>query len=202
MPMISIIVTIYNIAEYLEKCIESIINQTYKNIEIILVDDGSDDGSAVICDRYGEIDSRIRVIHKTNGGLVSARKAGASAASGDYIMSVDGDDWIDSDWIENVANAIINEDLDMLCISGLCREKDGKSFPEQMNVLEGTFLGKEIEDHFLPQMVGEGDYFCRRVHIGHSFVAVKTSLYLEIERLIPNHFRYGEEISAVLLLVD
>ena len=100
--LISIVVSIYNEWEYLDKCIDSIVNQTYKNIEIILVDDGSTDCCGEICDKYAEQDSRIIVIHKPNGGLVSARKAGTKKATGDYIINVDGDDWIEKERIQNL----------------------------------------------------------------------------------------------------
>lgn len=95
--MISVIVPIYNIQEYLPQCIDSIINQTYTELEIILVDDGSTDSGGSICDEYALNDSRVKVIHKKNGGLVSARKAGIRAAHGEYITFVDGDDWIERD---------------------------------------------------------------------------------------------------------
>lgn len=97
--LISVIVPIYNVEKYLGKCITSIINQTYKNLEIILVDDGSTDPSGNICDKYAQEDNRIKVIHKKNGGLVSARKTALNYATGEYCLNVDGDDWIDSDMI-------------------------------------------------------------------------------------------------------
>ena len=91
--MISIIVPIYNIEAYLEECIKSIIKQTYKELEIILVDDGSTDGSSEICDEFASQDKRIKVIHKQNEGLVLARKNGLQYVKGDYVLFVDGDDW-------------------------------------------------------------------------------------------------------------
>ena len=111
---ISVIVPIYNVAEYLEKCIESILKQTYKNLQIILVDDGSTDGSSKICDDYAKIDSRIEVIHKTNGGLVSARKAGIQMATGDYVGYVDGDDWIEPDMYEQMLDCMITNSVDIV----------------------------------------------------------------------------------------
>ena len=102
----SIIVPIYKIEQYITQCIESIIHQTYKNIEIILVDDGSYDNCPVICDEYALKDDRIKVIHKENGGLVSARKAGALEATGDYICCVDGDDYIAENYIEEFEKKI------------------------------------------------------------------------------------------------
>ena len=102
----SIIIPVYNVEKYISKCIDSIVNQTYKNIEIILVDDGSPDRSPEICDLYAKKDKRIKVIHKSNGGLVSARKAGIDIATGKYCLFVDSDDWIDECTIEKLNNYI------------------------------------------------------------------------------------------------
>lgn len=100
--LISIIVPIYRVEKYLEQCIQSIIRQTYKHLEIILVDDGSDDACPRICDEYAKKDDRILVIHKENGGADSARKSGISAASGKYVGYVDGDDWIEAEMYEKL----------------------------------------------------------------------------------------------------
>lgn len=106
--MYSIIVPVYNVENYLDRCIESIVNQTYRDIEIILVDDGSDDASPEMCDRFEKLDERIRVIHQENGGLSSARNAGVSSARGDYIMFVDSDDYIDVDICERLSKYTSN----------------------------------------------------------------------------------------------
>ena len=100
--LISIIVPVYNVEEYLKECIDSIINQTYKRIEIILVDDGSTDKSGKICDDYAKIDKRIKVVHKENGGLSDARNVGISVSSGKYIAFVDSDDWVEKTMYKNV----------------------------------------------------------------------------------------------------
>lgn len=106
-PLISVIVPIYNVESYLKKCVDSILNQTYTNLEIIMVDDGSPDGCPAICDEYAVKDGRIRVIHKENGGVSSARNAGMAAAAGDYIGFTDSDDWIEPDMFERlVGNAL------------------------------------------------------------------------------------------------
>ena len=107
MEKISIIVPVYNIEEYIEKCVKSITKQTYKNLEIILVDDGSTDSAGKICDKLAEKDERIKVIHKKNGGLSSARNAGMKKATGDYICFIDGDDYISKDYCELMYNALI-----------------------------------------------------------------------------------------------
>ncbi len=98
--LISIIVPVYTVESYLDRCITSLINQTYKNLEIILVDDGSKDGSGTICDKYAILDSRIKVIHKENGGVSLARNLGLDVASGDYIGFVDSDDYVESKMYE------------------------------------------------------------------------------------------------------
>ena len=100
--MISVIIPIYNVEKYLTKCIESVINQTYKNLEIILVNDGSTDNSKEIIDKYSSIDSRIKVINKKNGGLSDARNVGIELAKGEYITFLDSDDWIELNMYEKL----------------------------------------------------------------------------------------------------
>ena len=102
--LISIIVPIYNVEKYIKKCIDSIINQTYTNLEIILVDDGSPDNCGKICDKYKEKDDRIKVIHKKNGGLSDARNAGIDIATGEYITFIDSDDYVAENYIEVLYN--------------------------------------------------------------------------------------------------
>lgn len=111
--LISIIVPIYNVENYLYKCINSIVNQTYSNLEIILVDDGSPDGCGLICDEYAAKDGRIHVIHKENGGLSDARNAGLDIMTGDYVGFVDSDDWIEADMYEKLLANIKNFEADM-----------------------------------------------------------------------------------------
>ena len=101
---ISVIVPIYNVAPYLRECIESILNQDYKNLEILLVDDGSTDDCGMICDEYAMVDNRIRVFHKENGGLSSARNLGIKEASGKYISFIDSDDYVAVDFLSTLYN--------------------------------------------------------------------------------------------------
>lgn len=105
-PLISVIVPVYNVEAFLSKCVDSILAQTYRNLEVILVDDGTKDASDKICDAYAEKDSRVRVIHKANGGLSSARNAGIDIAKGEYLAFVDSDDWIEQqtyEWLTDLA---------------------------------------------------------------------------------------------------
>lgn len=117
-PKISIIVPVFNIDYYLNKCIQSIVDQTYINLEIIIIDDGSYDNSPFICDEWAQKDNRIIVIHKENGGLSDARNTGLEIASGEYIGFVDGDDWIAPEMIEKLLKAILNDKSDIAaCIT-------------------------------------------------------------------------------------
>lgn len=117
--MISIIVPVYNVKEYLGPCIESILNSTYKDYELILVDDGSTDGSGAICDRYAAKDNRIRVIHQSNVGVCTVRNTGLKAVKGQYVMFVDGDDLIHPRMIETLKTAIDIGDYDFAMINGV-----------------------------------------------------------------------------------
>ncbi|MBO5850765.1 MAG: glycosyltransferase [Clostridia bacterium] len=112
--LVSIIVPIYNVQKYLPHCIESVLNQTYKNFELILVDDGSPDRSGDICDYYAKKDSRIVVVHKENGGASTARNAGLYVAKGKYVNFIDGDDWISKDAIETFVKIIEKESVDLV----------------------------------------------------------------------------------------
>lgn len=113
-PLISVIVPIYNVDSYLNKCIESILNQTYKYLEIILVDDGSTDKCPMICDQFKKKDKRIKVIHKNNGGVSSARNIGLKQSTGIYISFVDSDDWIESYYYEKMLNIALKNNLDII----------------------------------------------------------------------------------------
>lgn len=115
MKTISVIVPVYNVELYLENCINSIINQTYKNLEIILVDDGSPDRCGQICDDFAQKDSRIKVIHKENGGVSAARNEGLNVATGDYVCFFDADDYIENDMLENMLSSIEDNDV---CVCG------------------------------------------------------------------------------------
>ncbi len=118
MIKLSIIVPIYNVEEYLRKCLDSLMAQTYSNLEIILIDDGSPDNCGVICDEYKERDSRFVVIHKPNGGLSTAWNCGLDRATGDYLTFVDSDDWVDVDYFEQIVKSIGDREFDLFMTCG------------------------------------------------------------------------------------
>ena len=135
---ISVIVPIYKTEKFLSKCIDSIINQTYKNLEIILVDDGSPDNCPKICDEYAQKDNRVRVIHKENGGLSSARNAGIEIATGDFIAFVDSDDWIDSEMYESLVDLEEKHNADI----AECGYRFIRPWKVENKILDGPNTGK------------------------------------------------------------
>lgn len=143
--LISIIVPVYNVEEYLPRCVDSILAQTYKNLEIILVDDGTKDASDKICDAYAARDSRIKVIHKENGGLSSARNAGIDIARGEYLGFVDSDDWIEPEMYETLLSLAQKYDVKLVCggrydFSSRRNEKTIGLCPEKEEVISGMEL--------------------------------------------------------------
>ncbi len=141
-PIVSLVVAIYNVDPYLEQCIESVIHQTEKNIEIILVDDGSTDRSPELCDTYAGRDSRIRVIHQMNAGVSAARNAGIAAATADWIAFMDGDDFLDEHYVEKMISAT-GEDLDIVCCAYYTYDEEGKKKKE---FFKDEFLYKSIDE--------------------------------------------------------
>lgn len=136
---VSIIVPIYNVEKYLRQCINSILSQTYKSIEVILVDDGSPDSCPQICDQYASMHMNVIVVHKQNGGLSSARNAGLEVATGDYVMFVDSDDFIDNNTVEYLLNAKEQSKADIVCC-GINRYNGATG-----TLLQNTVSKKEME---------------------------------------------------------
>ena len=162
--LVSIIVPVYKVEQYLKRCMDSVLNQTYKNIEVILVNDGSPDSCPALCDEYAKIDSRVRVIHKENGGLSSARNVALDSVKGDYIFFVDSDDWLALDTLE-VLNEYLEEDYDMISFQRtyLTEEKvveKGEKNPKDMDVsqyIDASFLGRY--DFFVTTKIFKAEVF-------------------------------------------
>lgn len=191
---ISVVVTVYNIENYIGKCIESIINQTYKNLEIILIDDGSKDSSGKICDEYAEKDSRIVVIHKPNGGVVSARKAGANAATGEYIVTVDGDDWIEADYIENYYKAIMEFGADI--VWSISYQKEYSNYCETwmpIHLKESDLIKPKTQKKLLQLAMGrlgfqnDLEYGCVK--------CIRREIHVKAQNAVDNRVIHGEDLA-------
>ena len=150
--LVSVIIPAYNVEQYVERCVYSVTKQTYRNLEIILVDDGSTDCTGIICDKLAKEDNRISVIHKTNGGLSDARNAGIDVSRGEYISFVDSDDYIASDMLEHMMNAMCETDISMVVVgfwkqSGDAREYCGPTTERVVSseeALKDIYIGHEI----------------------------------------------------------
>jgi glycosyltransferase involved in cell wall biosynthesis len=154
-PRISVIVPVYKVEKYLDKCVNSILNQSYSNLEVILVDDGSPDRCPQMCDEYKNADSRVLVIHKENGGLSSSRNVGLDAASGELIAFVDSDDWIDQNTFREMLAVKRTTGADIVCCDGV--HTDGEKFYDRCFHCKptGTVLsGKKVTAQILLDEIG------------------------------------------------
>ena len=154
MKLISVIVPVYNVEKYLTRCVQSIINQTYTNLEIILVDDGSPDSSPEMCDEFAKKDSRIKVIHKENAGLGHARNDGLKIATGEYVTFIDSDDWISLEHIEKLYNAIAKYDADISLGNHIRVSTTGATSSRKMPLSEGCYEGEDIINKLMIPLIG------------------------------------------------
>ena len=152
--MISVVVPIYNVEKYLERCIQSIVTQTYRNLEIILVDDGSSDRCPLICDEWAERDDRVKVIHKENAGLGFARNTGIENAHGEYICFFDSDDYVENNVIEQCYIAAKRENADMVCFGNDNVAANGEVLRKRIPTPpQSLFVGNEIRERLIPRLI-------------------------------------------------
>lgn len=185
--LISVIIPVYKVEKYLEKCIESIIKQTYTNLQIILVDDGSPDNCGKICDEYAKKDSRIEVIHKINGGLSDARNVGINRANGRYIGFVDSDDYIKEDMYEKLINLIKEYNADV-SICNLYDVIDGKEYVRnkdngiheysRIDILKEILLDKNIQSYAWNKLYKKELFDEIKYPIGKKYEDIGTTFYL------------------------
>ena len=194
--MISIIVPIYKIENYLPQCIESILSQTFQDFELILVDDGSPDSCPAICDEYAKKDHRIKVIHKSNGGLVSARKAGLQIAKGEYVGYVDGDDWIEPEFYERLMNAAVENEADIVAAGFL---KDiGDNCTSKCNPIPcHTYSKDEIAHDIIPKMMFDADAFEPGLFTYVWNKVFRRSILYSPQMNVPNSISLGEDAACV-----
>ena len=185
--LISIIIPVYKVEKYLEKCINSIIGQTYTNLQIILVDDGSPDNSGKICDKYAKEDSRIEVIHKSNGGLSEARNRGIEIAKGKYIGFVDSDDYIKEDMYEVLYNLIKKFQADVsICnlYDVIGDEKNIRNINEgikeynRIDILKEVLMDKNIQSYAWNKLYKKELFANIKYPIGRKYEDIGTTFYV------------------------
>lgn len=193
----SVIVPCYNIEKYISRCVDSILAQTYQDFEVILVDDGSYDGTAGILDSYLSRDDRVQVLHQKNRGVTSARKTGAGFARGDYIALVDGDDWIAPDYLATFSKIFDKHSVDVACCGYIEVYGSNKVKKCPMNAINeryGYFNRGELEKYFLPSLFSFTPALWSKVF--------KRSLYMQFQMLVDDKICMGEDavVSYPILL--
>ena len=201
---LSVIVPVYNVEQYLKRCVDSILNQTVTDLEIILVDDGSTDSSGSLCDRYAEEHTNIRVHHKPNGGLTSAWKAGLELAGGSYIGFVDSDDWIDPDMYERMLTLAEREDADVT-VCGLVFDFEDPKIPKRneiSNFRKSVYDRKELEALF-PTLINDGYFFGRTLQPARVTKLFRKSLLQANVEFCDNRVAVGEDLQITFpVLLD
>lgn len=187
MKTISVIIPVYNVKKYLQKCVDSVVNQTYKNLQIILVDDGSTDGSGELCDLLAEKDSRIKVIHKKNGGLSSARNSGLENATGDYVTFLDSDDYVSLTAYEDLITNIKGNDEVVASNCYVRLDDNGKVFGG--NFSNGLVIENSPEEFLRDILLHKGD------------ISVCTKLFPR-KMLKDKSFELGVLNEDLLFIVD
>lgn len=192
---ISIIITVFNVEKYLEKCLDSVINQTYHNLEIILVDDGSSDNSFEICNQYAKQDKRIRVIHKKNEGLVRARKTGINAATGGYIGYVDADDWIEPQMYQKLYETICDKGADVVA-AGRIEEHSYGSVICKNKIEPGVYKEAGLKNLY-SKMLYSGKFYEFGLYPTVWDKLFKRELLLRNQQQVPDCINIGEDVACV-----
>lgn len=194
--MLSVVIPVYNVEPYLDRCLKSVMEQTYHEVEIILVDDGSTDLSGAICDRYAATDQRIKVIHKKNGGLVRARKEGLKNASGEYIAYVDADDWIESDMYTDLMNLMKTSNADVIT-SGLIRDYDTYCVVQEEKIEAGVYEQDILENRFLTRMISDQTFFCSNISFSLCTKVFRKKLLIQCQEAVNDFINVGEDVALL-----
>lgn len=191
----SVVVPIYKVEEYLSQCIESVLSQKCESWELILVDDGSPDNCPLICDQYKSVDSRIKVVHKENGGLVSARQAGAQIANGEYIVCLDGDDWLESDYLALIEKEIDRHSPDIVCCGATWSYPNGKDIKKGNLFPSGLYNRRRMQREVFPYLIENknGKYLAPSLWAK----AIRRKIYQQQQMVVDTRINFGEDVACV-----
>lgn len=190
---ISVIVPVYNARKYLEQSIDSILKQTYNNIELLLIDDESVDGSGEICDRYAEQDSRVKVIHQQNRGCTGSSLTGLAAATGDYYMFIDSDDYVDADMLLKMTKLLIGKKGEIVCCNHIL-EKSKQSVPVSCFAKPGVYEGEELKTQIKDRLLGNEE---RTIPISRCMKLYEKSVFEGNEKYCDTAIYMGEDFNLV-----
>lgn len=190
---ISVIVPVYNSRQYLEQSIDSILQQTYHNIELLLIDDESTDGSGDVCDRYAKQDERVRVIHQKNRGCTGSSLTGLAAASGDYYMFVDSDDYIDPDTLREMTKYLVGKEGEIVCCNHVL-EKSKQTVPVICPAKPGVYEGDKLQTQIKDQLLGREE---RIIPISRCMKLYEKSVFEGNEQYCDTAIHMGEDFNLV-----
>ncbi len=192
--LISVIVPVYGAEAYLDKCVKSIREQQYNNLEIILVDDGSKDRGGIMCDEYKELDGRIKVIHKKNGGLMSAWIEGVKCAAGEYLCFVDSDDYVDTDMILKMQEHM-KGGYEIICCNYLIEHQDGRKEPSCHGAAPGEYTGEKLQKEIKEKILGNEN---RVVTMSRCMKLIKKELIIRNLRFCDIRIKMAEDVNIML----
>lgn len=194
-PFLSIIVPAYNVEKYINQCVDSILKQSFTDFELLLVDDGSKDSTGEICDSYAGQDSRVRVIHKQNGGLVSARKAGLAEAEGEYAAYVDGDDWVSAEMFEKLCTSARDTNADIVISDFVIAREDSQEKLTQ-NMEAGYYDKQALREQIYPSMLCKKEYFAFGFQPSLCSKLFRRTILTENQRFVANSIKLGEDAAC------
>lgn len=200
MPKLSVIVPIYNTEKYLSNCIESILNQTFADFELILVDDGSTDGSGDVCDEYCQSDDRVKVIHQKNGGVTEARKQGIEVALGEYISFIDSDDWIESNMYQAMLEKADAYDADMILCDMIAEKQDTSTVIRSSN-LSGFFAAQQLEQEIFSNMLFDFSKNEPGLSLNLCNKLIRSAIAKPAFAEFPSSVTYGEDALGSLICI-
>ena len=198
--LVSVIVPVYQVEKYLKQCIDSILIQLNDNMELILIDDGSSDSSGGICDQFAQSDTRVVVLHKENGGLMSAWLAGIKIANGEYSVFVDSDDWVEPNMISDFLKIKEKHTPDIICCNFL------KEFPDHAvkdihSVRCGYYTKEQIKKEIYPVLINDGKYLSRGIRICRWAKMIKTDLIRKCVKYCNPKITIGEDLNIMFPLI-
>ncbi len=202
MPKVSVIVPVYNMEKYLDRCMEALRAQTLDDLQIVLVDDGSVDRSGKMCDDYSLYYSQVKVIHQKNKGLTAAWKAGSTAADGDYLGYVDADDFIDADMYERLYERAAQTDADIVCcgLEHVYEEEPGRSWKEQVELPGDSYTAEKLKEVISEGLINNGSFMGRNLLPNRVTKLVKRELVLKNLALCSDEVSIGEDFQFTICM--
>lgn len=192
-PKISVIVPVYNKSDYLEQCIDSILLQTYEKLELLLIDDGSTDGSGEICDRYADTDERVLAFHQKNAGPTAAVVNGMKEASGAYYLFIDSDDYISEDMLQKMAGCLIGQKGEIVCCNHVL-EKQKKTIPVTMPLKPGIYEGNKLQKEIKDELIGNEN---RIITMSRCMKLCEKSVFEGNEKYYDTTLRMGDDFNLI-----